>query len=102
MCRNIRVLYNVSPPSTEEEIRSAALQFVRKVSGFATPSAANEAAFDRAVIKISAAASVLLKSLVTTAPPRNRNAALERARARAAARFGTLRGTRVRDRSRGR
>lgn len=94
MCRNIRVLYNVDPPTTDEEVRAAALQFVRKVSGFAKPSAANEAAFNRAVEKIAAASSTLLGSLVTAAPPRNRDADLARARARAAARFGTRRRTR--------
>jgi hypothetical protein len=98
MCRNIRVLYHMDPPSTEEEIRAAALQFVRKVSGFAKPSAANEAAFDRAVAKIAAASSTLLATLVTAAPPRNREADLARARARAAARFGTARRARGRAR----
>jgi hypothetical protein len=91
MCRNIRVLYNIDPPTTDEEVRAAALQFVRKVSGFAKPSAANEAAFDRAVKKIADASSTLLESLVTAAPPRNRDADLARAHARAAARFGTRR-----------
>lgn len=93
MCRNIRVLYNVDPPTTEDEVRAAALQFVRKVSGFVKPSAANEEAFDRAVKKIAGASSALLESLVTAAPRRKRAADLARARARAAARFGTARST---------
>jgi hypothetical protein len=94
MCRNIRVLYNVDPPTTDDEVRAAALQFVRKVSGFAKPSAANEAAFERAVTKIASASSALLASLVTAAPPRSRDAEIARARERAAARFGTRRRTR--------
>lgn len=94
MCRNIKVLYNVDPPTTDEEVRAAALQFVRKVSGFAKPSAANATTFNRAVRKIAEASSTLLESLVTAAPPRDREADLARARARAAARFGTARRTR--------
>jgi hypothetical protein len=89
MCRNIRVLYNFDPPTTDAEVRAAALQFVRKVSGFAKPSAANEAAFDRAVDHIAEASSALLASLVTTARPRNRDAELAKARARGARRFGS-------------
>jgi hypothetical protein len=88
MCRNIRVLYHLDPPTTDEEVRAAALQFVRKISGFARPSAANEAAFNRAVERIAHASSTLLASLVTAAPPRSREAELAKARARAAARFG--------------
>jgi hypothetical protein len=89
MCRNIRVLYNFDPPATDEEVRAAASQFVRKISGFSRPSSANEAAFNRAVETIAKASSLLLKSLVTAAPPRNRDAEATRARARAAARFGS-------------
>lgn len=89
MCRNIRVLYNFDPPATDEEVRAAASQFVRKISGFSRPSAANEAAFNRAVETIVKASSLLLRSLVTAAPPRNRDAEAAKARARAAARFGS-------------
>ena len=81
MCRNIRVLYHFDPPTTDEEIRASALQFVRKVSGFTKPSAANQKAFDRAVDDVSATVRRLLGVLVTTAPPRNREA-------EAAKRFG--------------
>ena len=88
MCRNIKTLFNFEPPATEEEIRAASLQFVRKLSGFNTPSKANQAAFDQAVNDVSAAASVLLASLITLADPRNREIEAERARARSAARFG--------------
>ncbi len=88
VCRNIKVLYNFEPPATEDEIRLAALQYVRKVSGFAKPSAANEAAFDRAVDEIAASSSVLLGSLVTTAPARNRETEAARAHERAVRRFG--------------
>ena len=94
MCRNIRVLYHVDPPTTDEEVLAAALQFVRKVSGFAKPSAANEVAFNRAVRSIAEASSTLLESLVTAAPPRSREADLARARQRAAVRFGARRRTR--------
>lgn len=87
MCRNIRPLYHFEPPVTEEEIRLAALQFVRKVSGFTRPSHANEAPFERAVAEVSATVERLLASLVTTAPPRNREVEAARARARAAKRF---------------
>lgn len=88
MCRNIKTLFNFEPPASEEEIRAASLQFVRKLSGFNTPSKANRAAFDQAVNEVCAAASVLLASLITLADPRNREVEAERARARAAERFG--------------
>ncbi|HAG98136.1 MAG TPA: DUF2277 domain-containing protein [Ktedonobacter sp.] len=87
MCRNIKSLFNFEPPVTEEEIRAAALQYVRKVSGFNTPSKANEAAFLAAVDQIAAVSSTLLNSLETNAPPRNRTAEAARARARSAQRF---------------
>jgi hypothetical protein len=89
MCRNIKTLFNFEPPATEEEIRAASLQFVRKVSGFNKPSKANEAAFDRAVDQVAAAARQLLESLETSAQPRDRELEAARARARAAERFGT-------------
>jgi hypothetical protein len=89
VCRNIRVLYNFEPPASEEEIRLAALQYVRKISGFARPSAVNEAAFDRAVDEITAASSVLLESLVTAAAPKDREVEAARAHERARQRFGT-------------
>ena len=92
MCRNIRTLYHFDPPVTDEEIRSASLQFVRKVSGFTRPSQANQAAFDQAVTDVSATVHHLLHSLVTTAPPKNREVEAAKARARSAARYGT-RGT---------
>jgi hypothetical protein len=88
MCRSIKTLFNFEPPATEEEMRAAALQFVRKLSGFAHPSKANEAAFDRAVEDVTSAARALIESLVTTADPRDREIEAERARARSAARFG--------------
>jgi hypothetical protein len=88
MCRNIKTLYNFEPPATEEEIRAASLQFVRKLSGFNSPSKVNQAAFDRAVEDVAAAARVLISALVTTADPRDRDVESARARARAAARFG--------------
>jgi hypothetical protein len=88
MCRNIRTLYHLDPPTTEDEVRAAALQYVRKVSGFSKPSQANEAAFARAVDEIAAATAGLLDELVTSAPPRDRAAMAERARARAAQRSG--------------
>ena len=87
MCRNIKTLFNFEPPVTEEEIRAAALQFVRKVSGFNTPSKANEAAFLAAVDEIAAASRKLLNSLETHAPPKNREEEAARAQARAARRF---------------
>jgi len=89
VCRNIRTLYNVEPPATDDEIRSAALQFVRKISGFAAPSAANRAAFDRAVDEVAWVSSTLLGSLVTTAPSRNREVEAARAHARAELRYGS-------------
>ena len=89
MCRNIRTLHNFEPPATEGEIAAAALQYVRKVSGSAKPSRANEQAFARAVDEVAAATRRLLDSLVTTAPARDRELEAARARARAAARFGT-------------
>lgn len=87
MCRNIKTLFNFEPPATEAEIRSASLQFVRKLSGFTAPSKANQAAFDRAIDEVTAAASALIASLVTTAEPRDREIEAERAKARSAARF---------------
>jgi hypothetical protein len=87
MCRNIKILFNFDPPVTEEEIRAAALQFVRKVSGFNKPSKANEAAFAFAVEEISTVSRNLISSLQTNALPRNRAEEAERARARAALRF---------------
>ncbi|HET7136714.1 MAG TPA: DUF2277 domain-containing protein [Gaiellaceae bacterium] len=89
MCRNIRILYNFSPPTTEDEVRAAALQYVRKVSGMTKPSQANEAAFERAVDEVAAITATLLGELVTTAPPRDREVEAEKRRARAAARYGT-------------
>jgi len=88
MCRNIRPLYHFEPPVTGEEVRAASLQFVRKVSGFTKPSAANQPAFDQAVTEVSEVVQRLLDSLVTTAPPRNREVEAAKARARAARRFG--------------
>ena len=87
MCRNIHTLYNYEPPATEDEIRGAALQYVRKISGFTKPSRANEEAFDRAVDEIADATARLVGSLVTTAAPKNREVEAERKRARAAERF---------------
>ena len=88
MCRNIKTLFNFEPPATDEEIRAASLQFVRKLSGFNTPSKANSAAFDRAIEEVAASARVLIDALVTTAEPRDREVEAARARARAAIRFG--------------
>ena len=88
MCRNIKTLFNFEPPATELEIRDASLQFVRKLSGFNVPSKANEAAFDRAVEDVAAAARVLIASLVTTAEPRNREVEARKAREKAMVRFG--------------
>jgi hypothetical protein len=88
VCRNIKTLFNFEPPATAAEIHNASLQFVRKLSGFNTPSKINQAAFDRAVVDISAAASQLIASLVTTAQPRDREIEAARARARSAERFG--------------
>ena len=87
MCRNIKTLFNFEPPATEDEIHASALQFVRKLSGFARPSKANQPAFDRAVEEVTRAAQDLLVALVTTAPPRDREIEASRARARAADRF---------------
>lgn len=88
MCRNIRTLFNFEPPATELEIRDASLQFVRKLSGFSVPSKANAVAFDRAVDEVAVAARSLVRSLVTTAEPRDRDVEAARARARSSARFG--------------
>jgi hypothetical protein len=88
MCRNIKTLFNFEPPATEQEIRASSLQFVRKLSGFTHPSKANEAAFNRAVEEVAAAARVLIESLVTTADPRDREIEAVRAKAKSAARFG--------------
>ena len=88
MCRNIRTLFNFEPPVTDDEIRSASLQFVRKLSGFHKPSKTNEAAFEHAVERTAQVARELLHSLVTTASPRNRDVEAARARTRAAVRFG--------------
>ena len=88
MCRNIRTLFNFEPPASELEIRDASLQFVRKLSGFNVPSRANEAAFERAVEQVATAARELVSSLVTAAPPKNREEEAAKARARSAERFG--------------
>ena len=89
MCRNIKTLFNFEPPVTDDEVHAASLQFVRKLSGFAKPSKANEAAFERAVDRTAEVARELLHSLVTTALPRDRDIEAEKARQRAAVRFGT-------------
>jgi hypothetical protein len=89
MCRNIKTLHNFKPPATEEEIRASSVQFVRKLSGFTKPSKTNELAFNRAVEKVAAAAQELLDSLVTNAPPRDREIEAAKARARTAERFHT-------------
>jgi hypothetical protein len=91
MCRNIRTLFNFEPPATDDEIRAASLQFVRKLSGFHKPSQANQAAFERAVDSVAAAAREFLDALVTNAPPRDRKVEAVKARARAAERFGPTR-----------
>lgn len=88
MCRNIKTLFNFEPPATELEIRDAALQFVRKLSGFAVPSRANEAAFEQAVEDVAASARRLVAGLVTNAEPRNRNVEAAKAKARSVQRFG--------------
>jgi hypothetical protein len=88
MCRNIKTLYNFSPPATQDEIRASAVQFVRKLSGFTHPSKANEAAFNRAVDQVAQAAEELLASLVTMAPPRDRETEAAKLKARSALRFG--------------
>jgi hypothetical protein len=87
MCRNIRSLYNFEPPATEEEVRSAALQYVRKISGFTKPSRANAEAFEQAVDAVAEASARLLDQLVTSAPPKDREVEAAKARARAAQRF---------------
>jgi hypothetical protein len=92
MCRNIRPLHNFAPPATEDEVRAAAIQYVRKVGGFSKPSQANAVAYERAVDAVAAATSRLLDELVTTAPPKDREAEAAKARARSAARFATDRG----------
>ena len=89
MCRNIKTLYNFEPPATKDEIRAAALQYVRKISGFAKPSAANEKAYDRAVDEVAKTSSTLLRSLVTSASPRDREVEAAKAHARAIRRFGS-------------
>lgn len=92
MCRNIKTLFNFDPPATEQEIRDASLQFVRKLSGFTAPSKANEVAFKRAVEEVAASARTLIRSLVTSAEPRSRDVEAAKARARSALRFGTKEG----------
>lgn len=87
MCRNIRTLFNFEPPATDDEVRAASLQFVRKLSGFTRPSATNEAAFNRAVDEVTTAARGLMDALVTTAPPHDRDVWIAKAKARAAQRF---------------
>jgi len=89
MCRNIKTLHNFKPPATEAEVRASAIQFVRKLSGFNKPSKANEAAFNQAVESVTQAATDLLDSLITTAPPRDREIEAAKAKARAAVRFQT-------------
>ena len=88
MCRNIKTLFNFEPPATDDEIRAASLQFVRKLSGFNTPSKANEAAFERAIEDVASAAHALIDALVTSADARDREVEAARAKAKAAARFG--------------
>jgi len=88
MCRNIKTLFNFDPPATDEEVHASALQFVRKLSGFAKPSKANEAVFDEAVREVAAIARRLLDTLETQAPPRDREVEAKKARARAALRYG--------------
>ena len=95
MCRNIRTLFNFEPPATDAEVRAASLQFVRKVSGFHTPSKANEAAFARAVEQVAAAATDLIGTLITSAEPRNRDVVAARAREKSATRFGRNGGANV-------
>ena len=89
MCRNIRPLSNFEPPATDDEVHVAALQYVRKISGSTKPSQANAEAFDRAVAEVAAASARLLDALVTTAPPKDREVEAQKARARAALRYGT-------------
>jgi hypothetical protein len=90
MCRNIRILYNFEPPTTEDEVRAASLQYVRKVSGMQKPSRANEAAFEQAIEAVALATERLLADLVTPAPPRDRDVEAARRKARAAERFGRV------------
>jgi len=89
MCRNIKILFNFAPPATDDEVRAAALQFVRKISGFSKPSKANEASFLAAVEEVTMVSRRLLSSLETTAPPKNREEEAAKAKARAAQRYGT-------------
>lgn len=88
VCRSIKILFNFAPPATDEEIRAASLQFVRKLSGFSNPSRANRAVFDQAVDEVAASAHKLIGALITTAEPRDREIEAERAKAKAALRFG--------------
>jgi hypothetical protein len=90
MCRNIHTLFNFEPPATEEEVRAASLQYVRKLSGFTKPSKANEAVFERAVDEVAAASRRLLEALTTAAPPKDREVEAARARERAAKRYGAV------------
>ena len=92
MCRNIRTLFNFSPSATDEEVRAASLQFVRKISGFTKPSQSNQAAFDHAVDDVARVARSLLDALITTAPPKDRGIEAAKARVRAAQRFGQAQG----------
>ena len=89
MCRNIKTLFNFDPPATTDEVRASSIQFVRKLSGFNKPSKPNEAAFDLAVERVAAAAQEMLNSMVTTAPPRDRDTEAARAKERSAQRFGS-------------
>jgi len=89
MCRNIHTLFNFEPPATEDEVRDAAIQYVRKISGFTKPSQANQAAFERAVDEVTAATARLVDGLVTNAPPKDREVEAQRKRERAAKRFAT-------------
>jgi len=91
MCRNIKTLFNFSPPATDEEVRAAALQFVRKLSGFTAPSKANSEAFTRAIDEVAEVARRLLDTLETQAPPKNRDEEATKAKARAAERYGSIR-----------
>lgn len=91
MCRNIRTLYNFEPPATDDEVHAAALQYVRKISGFTKPSKANEEAFQRAVVEVAEISRHLLGELETNAPPKDREVEAAKARARAAERYGTTR-----------
>jgi hypothetical protein len=92
MCRNVKPLFNFAPPATDDEVRAAAVQFVRKLSGFTKPSRANEAVFDRAVDEVARAARRLVDGLTTTAPPKDREIEAAKARLRTAQRFGTAQG----------